>query len=440
MLSKVWDSIVNNRIVWSVCAAFAAFLLWNYVVHEQNPTKTAIIPFNIEYSGEDQIFERHNLKLETGYPEQVSMKVSGTYSDVSKLQSNPVITVDLLTVQTAGEHQIKYVVQYPTAMSSSSLSVTPASGETNIDDDYITLTVVEIKSKSIEVFYDNAITFEVGDEYVYDSSKISWSPNTVTIEGPADIIDQIDRARVSPVELKETLTSTTSIERPIELVLKSSSDESDGEAQILDDTLLSEITMDTETVLVTLPIQSRKTVDLTVDIAYGGGANEDNASYDIEPKYVEIVGDADTLKSINSISIGSIDLPKFEENEFTQEMTINYPAGVEENMLESATVSVKISGAASKQITVTNFSAADVPEGYSYVIETKELEVTVRGPGDVIGSLDANSVRAVANLKDLTTAGTVIRPVTIYIDGDEYSDVGAIYRESNRVTIVLSKD
>lgn len=440
MLSKAWNAIVNNRIVWAICAVIAAFLIWNYIVNEQNPTRTATIPFTIEYSGEEQILERYKLKLESGYPQQVRMRVTGTYSDVAKIQSDPVILVDLLGVQTAGVHQVAFSIEYPTGMSSNNFTVSPATGETNIDTDYITLSFVEIKSKTLEVYYDEAITFDVGENYIYNSSEMSLSPNSVTIEGPAEIIDQIDHARVSPVELKEKLTKTTSIERPIELVLKSATSDSQETEMILTEPLIKEIKMSTETVLVTLPIQSKKTVDLTVDIMYGGGGTQNNTTYDIEPKYVEIVGDADALKDIESLSVGNIDLSKFESNDFQQEMAISYPEGVEENTVKTAILTVSISGVTSRELTVTNFSTANLPEGYSSKIETQGLEIIVRGPVELVEALDPSRLRAIVDLKDLTTAGTVLRPVTISIDGEENAAIGVIDRDSNRVTVVLTKN
>ena len=75
-----------------------------------------------------------------------------------------------------------------------------------------------------------------------------------------------------------------------------------------------------ETVLVTLPVEKMKEVELTVDLIPGGGATADNVTVDIEPRTLMVAGSAEILDQLDRISLGEIDLSKV-FGTLTQSMT-----------------------------------------------------------------------------------------------------------------------
>lgn len=433
MLSKFWNAIVTNRIVWVVVAVVAAFLLWNSVVTELNPTTRTKILFDIEYVGEEQI-EDDQLRLDQDSPTQIYMRVEGTYNEVSKLQENAVLTIDVASVTMSGEHKLKYTVKNSASITSGPTVLTEEG------EDRITLKFDEIKSKDVNILFNsnNTIEFEVEDGYNYDSSNSSIDTNTVNISGPADIIDSIDHARVASLTLQDPLDSTQKLERPIEFVLTSNS--GTVENQILSKEDQGKITASVETVVVTITINSIKSVKLDVEFIYGGGATESNVKYKISPSTVEVIGDSETLGTIGNILLGKIDLSTYEQNDIEQSFEIKYPEGTTgKDAIDSATVTVEIDGVTTRQVKVTNISVTNVPEGYDYDLQTEELSVTLRGPQDLLNSLEEINVRAIADLTDVTTVGSLSQPVKIAVDGEQYSEVGAINKDTNKVTIVLTR-
>lgn len=431
MSSRIWKSIVRNRIVWAITAVISAFVIWKYVVTDLNPPVDQRILFTIEYRGTDQLFERYKLRLSSDAPTQIRMKVSGTYSDVTRVQDNAVLVVDVSTIQSPGEKPLKYTVQFPPGISSTP-DVTTVGNES-----YLTLNFVEIKSKEVDVLYNDALTIEVGAGYICDYEGIEHSPNIVTIEGPAEIVDSIDHAQVSPFEVTEKLTKTTPFTRPIEFVLTTQTEE--GEAKRLSDEDRNELTVDTETVQVTIPIKSQKEVELKADIEYGGGATENNSDIIIKPATVIITGDAETLSTIPLIDLGKIDLATYDLTVIEQSFEIKYPEGVKGDETE-AIVTIKIRNVTTRDITTANISVINVPEGYSYEIETKELSLTLRGLPDILNSLEDNSVRAVVDLSGITAAGSVSVMANISVDGIENGEVGALVKDTNKVTVLLTKE
>lgn len=434
MISRIWNSIVNNRIIWAIVSIIVAIGLWNYIVHDVNPTRSLKMYFTVEYKGEDVIFSRNNLKLSSDAPSQVYMKVSGTYSDITKIRNNsPTITVDLSNYTAAGEYKVTYTPSYPAGLiSQSTLDIIPENGEGY----YLTIKIEEWKEKTFDIEYNSAIEFKCEDGYEFDSADLTLSDDTVKVNGPAEIIDSIDHAQVAYYEITDPLTKTETYDRPIEFILTN--------GQKLDDALVSELNLDMDTVVITIPISKVKEVKLAAEFEYGGGATESNIDYKINPETVNIKGDAETIDKIDSITLGKIDLATYAENEFSETFDIPLQEGVSlsETQDSKATVYVEISNVVTRDITINNanISVTSVPEGYAYEVTTNELTVTIRGPENLLEDLQPENVWAVADLTDITTVGSVAVPVKISISGEKYEGVGAIKKEANKITVVLSKE
>jgi hypothetical protein len=83
---------------------------------------------------------------------------------------------------------------------------------------------------------------------------------------------------------------------------------------------------------------------------------------------------------------------------------------------------------------VTNLELANKPDNLKASLGTLSLQVTLRGPTDVMGSITASNVRAVADLSALgSSTGQFSVPVDIYVDG--FTNVGAMGSYSVLVSI-----
>ena len=66
------------------------------------------------------------------------------------------------------------------------------------------------------------------------------------------------------------------------------------------------VTSDTENIVVTQKVSRVKEVPLTVSLVDGAGANSSNTTVTIEPSSITIVGDAEIVDDINTLSLGTI--------------------------------------------------------------------------------------------------------------------------------------
>ena len=115
----------------------------------------------------------------------------------------------------------------------------------------------------------------------------------------------------------------------------------------------------------------------------------------ISPKEVEIIGDPATVKDIDSITLGAINV-NTAENGDTYDFDISVPTGVSLNAGQptTATVTVSINDAATKKFTITDISLDDIKKDDTaeVTLETESLEVTLSGSQKLLDSIDADDI------------------------------------------------
>lgn len=90
----------------------------------------------------------------------------------------------------------------------------------------------------------------------------------------------------------------------------------------------------------------------------------------------------------------------------------------------------------------SRISTINTPEGWTPTIITQVLAVRVRGPEVLLDELTEESIRVVADLKDINqAAGKYTVPATIYLDSaGTLSDVGVVTPRTYSVVVSLVKD
>lgn len=427
-MKKITDRLLNSKIVILIISIVAAFALQQYVVTIQNPVNTQTMTFQVEYEGEEQLLELYSLRLSNSTPTELLMRVEATRSDLTKMEASPVIVVDLSGVKDASDdYQIKYAVQYPSGLSNNGVSVTTTNG-----NDYISLDILKVMTKTIEFDLSGREFSPASDEYVIQEPVINTE--SLVVDGPEDIVSEIAYASIS-LEVDELLSKTTTYEMGYRLVL--------GDGTVLSESDMEEITVDHETVSVTIPVKMVKEVPLIIgEYIYGGGVTEENfskyVSVNIKPSTVQLIGDESVLETIESVDLGSVDLTSF-TREFSAMLAIKAPDGTEINTGNTeAEVNISISGLATKEFSVTNISCINTTAGYSADIETEAIIVTVRGPEASLAELEAGNIRITVDLDEfgeVTGRHSISEQVTVSVDSDT---VGAL-NFNYTIVVVFSK-
>lgn len=265
-----------------------------------------------------------------------------------------------------------------------------------------TVTVYVDKNKEQEFNIDNQITVNLDDSNHYAS--VALSKSKVTVSGPETHVNQI--ASVAVVDNISTDTQTTVNE---DLVFF----DENGEKLYL-----PYVTTDIGTVEATISVLPITEVSLKVDTA---NAPSEYPNITMSPAKVKIAGPQDVLDSLedNTVTIGTLDFTKLKNEGNKEKFDISLPKGCKVISGETtATASIDLNEFYS---TTVNAKVSSKLDSSKYTVEfpSNNVEITVNGPQDLIDSISASDITAIADftglLDDATTGSAVSLSVPLKI-------------------------
>lgn len=406
----------RNKLYSMLLSLAVAFALWLYVTNnvsiEDNNTF-----YNIPVVMESEtVLSERNLMVTGVSTNSVSLNLSGARSDLNKLDSSKLAAkVDLSQITEPGERiALSYTISYPSDVSASAFTVGNKNpGAIFVNVDYRRVSEIPVMIKW---------TGNRSEDYLYDTENAVLDNNTVTISGPASIVDTIDHARVE-IDLTEQVES---ISQNYRYTL------CDAEGNPVD---AEQITTNLEEVRLEMQIQRIREIRLTADVVYGGGANEHNTTVKISPETIRVSGGEAVLNELgDTFTICTVNLADLDKNTTEQKYTLTLPEGVtNQTGVNEVTVSIRLTGLKTREFTIDRFEAINVPEGMSVDIISASLPVKVRGPEAEVAALKEENIRAVV---DFTNAevGTATYKVKIVFD-EQFPNVGSVKTNSVSATV-----
>lgn len=410
----------KSKLITMIISLLAAFLLWVYVVTIVNPEgEITLSDIPVSFSGEEVLREDQGFVITEGKDVTVTAHFSGKNSDLKKLeqfQEEIVAVVDVSKVRSAKEYTLSYDLTLPNSVQQSAVTIFDRRPST------VSFTVQRLVSKPVEVVGDFS-RVEIAEDYMLDSRSFDYE--TVTVEGPEDIVSTIQCAQVE--------MSRTNLDKSVTETLSFTLLDENGNA--VDTSML---TTNTDMIEVTLNVVKHKTVPLDVEFIDGGGATAKDVSYEIDPPTITLSGDSTVLDALNKIVLGNIDLASIKNSTEVKPFAIVIPDGAKNvSGEEQASVTIRIKNKETAVIRATNIAFINTPEGYTPNSVTQLVQVTVRASASDIDKISSSSLRVVADMSGCTQAGTYQVPVTIYIDG--YPDAGVIGEYFIAVTLTKTE-
>ena len=399
--------ILNSRWFYVVLSILLAFLLWVYVGNDPNSVDTGTLRnVRVVFSGLEKLEER-GLMISEGAEQTVNLQLSARGEVWSRLnQGDTTVVVDVSGITEPGEQSVAITsrnINFPRSITIiDSIDVRYTSPST------IDFTVSRWSSKEIPV----QGTFNGSVAEGFQRRDFSFAPDTITVSGQEELVSQVDHAQIT-ISQKD-MNSTYSADCSYTLIGTNGQPIAAGLVET-----------EPETVLVTLPVEKMKEVELTVDLIPGGGATADNVTVDIEPRTLMVAGSAEILDQLDRISLGEIDLSKV-FGTLTQSMTINLdPSLTNVSGTTEAKVTVTVEGLVTKTLEAGNIEIINKPSGYEITRNTQSCTVLIRGTQEAVDAVTASQVRIVADLSnlDLSTGSRTV-PVKVYLDGS--SEVGVV--------------
>lgn len=395
----------------SIClSVFLAIIFWLYVRAELDPTQPGVLrSVPIELTGEG-ILTSQGLAVADVSHDYVDLRVEAPTSVLENLNRSDISVVVDVSKCVAGENKLYYTPKIPTNINIEGTVWVSQSPE------MLTVKVEKLDSKVFPVEFRLHGSVTEG----YQAGTAAVSPETINISGPVDQVSQIDRV-VAVLESKE-LSEPYSGNLPVRLY------NANGE-ELTD----LEVTMESESVYVVLPVVVVKDIRLTVNFLSGGGATQDDVSYKIEPESITVSGTAEDMQEFDELSLGSIDLSKvIGEKDVSMPISLS-PVFENVSGLSNAVVSVTVEGLSTRTLEVDNIVLSNIPYGYSVVSSTKARTVVIRGKEELLETIDPSQLKIVVDMSDISTVGTYQVPAKVYLNASD--SVGVIGEYAVVVTI-----
>lgn len=407
-----------STVAYVALAIVAAITLWLYITLVENPeSSTRVTNIPISFTGEDVLLE-NELTITDINTKSLDITFTGRWNNLTRLTDADITaSVDLSVITTVhesrpGTYQLSYRLNY-NGISSAGITASSKSY------DFVTVTVEQLVTRAVPVRATNNSTIADG----YAAQPLELSVDTITVSGTQADVSKISYAWVS-IE-RDNLNKTVTEEVDIQLM--------DDSGRVLDEDgfILSQ-----ESVIVTLPVLMEKELPITVTTVYGNSANEENTTITIDPQTIKVSGDPETLSTVNSINLGTINLTKLSGGN-TESFPIVIPDGCN-NLSETttATVTWSVTGLSTKRLSAAKIEATNLADGFGANIITQSLDILLRGKELSLNRIDENDITIIADLADQgNTTGVKYVNARIVINGGEDIDAIGEYKVTVEVYI-----
>ncbi|MBR5121159.1 MAG: hypothetical protein IKU89_01280 [Oscillospiraceae bacterium] len=397
-------------------SAVLAFLTWLTLSVTAFPeTSVAIKNVQIDYSLEGSYVDVAGISILSKSDETANLKIKGLRYIIGEYKADDVsISVNLDTVRAPGTYELPLVVKSNNGDEITVEEIVPST--VKIEFDYIVSREFSVENGML---ISDISSLSAAPGYAIDSSAVQINPNSITIRGPKDHVDQITHC-VARYNAGATVMSSIK-NGAAELVLYS------GENIFTSD----KITISDSKLALDIPVYLHKDLDLNVSIkSYLDGFDISSLSYTIEPETIAVRSQSAKLGDYNSIHLGYIDLEDIIKG---TTISLSIPQNdIYENVsgYDYATITFRLEGYTTKDVTIKNSQiyVVNVPQGYNInVIQGQISNITLVGPADVLESIEAGDVVAQIDFMNVAIPDSsyAMLNTKVYVPG--YNNVWAYY-------------
>ena len=382
-----------------------AFGLWMYVITSVSPgSEDTYYNIPVVMDGEALLAER-NLMITGTSGNSATLVLSGNRSDLYKVnRENITLKANLSTILEEGTHSVAYSIAYPGDVAQNAFEVLSQSPK------YIYVTVEKRTTKEVPV--EVKWIGSTPEGFMSDRENRILDYGDITVSGPASVADLIEKAVVE-VDLTE---QRESISQSYRYTL------CDAEGNPVD---AQKITTNVEEVHLDVKIQRVKEVQLSVDVIYGGGADEDHTRVQLSTEVIRLSGGEAVMEELgDTIVLGKVHLA-----EITKSQSLTFPINLPEGVTNLTGVTeveanIMFQGLSTREFTIEKIKMINVPEGMEAELITEKLQIIVRGPTGEVVNLTEDDISVSVDLSG-AEADTSTFKATVLFDS-EFPSVGAL--------------
>ena len=428
--------ILDSKALYMVLSIVLAFAAWLFVTSKDG-TKDSERFANllVEFSGEEILEERGLMIVNRDVKATITVQAAPTVLAVLK-REQPRLVANVANISTEDTHVVNYRVILPNGVKDTDVEII-YSGPGGLGGSAVSVEVAQALSRKVRI--EGEFQGTVAEGYLAgDNDDFRFDPVELVVSGRADLVNQVSHVKV--IVSGDNLTETVSDAFPFQLIGASG------------DPLELDVNCDVDTIYTVFPIRATAEIPLKVNVVSGGGLSVSDITLSLSDKSITVAGSkeaVDALAGEGELLLGTIDLAELDDNlaQNGGDVTFAIPLADElENLSGITEVTATIR--ANKRVETRTFqvtsriSTINTPEGWTPTIITQVLAVRVRGPEVLLDELTEESIRVVADLKDINqAAGKYTVPATIYLDSaGTLSDVGVVTPRTYSVVVSLVKD
>ncbi len=267
------DAPVKKHSDWiaKVLSVAAAIALWFYVMDAQT-TQYEKTFYGVEVELQE-LNSEYDLSVISGRNSKIDVTLRGTKATINAITNDQIkATVDLSTVKEAGKRDFKINVTAPSGTSVLNKSV-----------EQVQLYIDKNTTKAVKVTVNKLYTLPAG----YELMQETVNPEFIQVSGPADIVNKIDRAKVT-AELGSVADKRSPVSSRCTIVLE------DENGNVINNPYIK---CDKTEVVVTVPIEQTSAAEVSANF------EKTHLTYDseINPKKIYIVGSPEDVNSYSKV-------------------------------------------------------------------------------------------------------------------------------------------
>lgn len=428
--------ILDSKALYMALSIVLAFAAWLFVTSKDG-TKDSERFANllVEFSGEEILEERGLMIVNRDVKATITVQAAPTVLAVLK-REQPRLVANVANISTEDTHVVNYRVILPNGVKDTDVEII-YSGPGGLGGSAVSVEVAQALSRKVRI--EGEFQGTVAEGYLAgDNDDFRFDPVELVVSGRADLVNQVSHVKV--IVSGDNLTETVSDAFPFQLIGASG------------DPLELDVNCDVDTIYTVFPIRATAEIPLKVNVVSGGGLSVSDITLSLSDKSITVAGSkeaVDALAGEGELLLGTIDLAELDDNlaQNGGDVTFAIPLADElENLsgITEVTATIRVN----KRVETRTFqvtsriSTINTPEGWTPTIITQVLAVRVRGPEVLLDELTEESIRVVADLKDINqAAGKYTVPATIYLDSaGTLSDVGVVTPRTYSVVVSLVKD
>ncbi len=366
-----------------------ALTLWLYVISvERTETVQNFRNVPVILDGES-VLEDRGLKIVSDTDLTVDLELTGNRSELNKLRSSDIVViVDLTRIYEAGEKELEYSVTLP-----GTIEVVSREPQT------INIEVARWVTQEVPVQLEQVGSLP--DNYIVDQQNVTLDRQFITLSGPQSVVENIAMAKVTV----DMTGRTESVEERVSVTL------CDENGVPLD---VSSVTVDTDKVLVKIPVLMVKDIQLQVSVISGGGLTAQDVTVTLDKTEITVSGSPAVISKLEDVLVlGTIDLSQELEGFTDRTYQVELPAGVKNlSGIEEVQVSLEMpereiqSFDLSMEDMLDRVELQNVPDGVPVrVRENQQLTVWIRGQAKDLEKVMITDFRIVVDLTGATQTG-----------------------------------